>query len=112
MPSDAETVSLHVDLLEHRVRYQAHVRGVQGRVTTRHMDRAKADVAAAFKKVFTEELQKDGGYQVTVKDGEEVPGTLSDDRQHWQSSGVLLPATTYRVTAAMAGSTPSSAATS
>ena len=44
--------------------YNTDVRGVQGRVTTRHMDRAKADVAAAFKKVFTEELQKDGGYQV------------------------------------------------
>ena len=44
--------------------YNTDVRGVQGRVTTRHMDRAKADVAAAFKKIFTEELQKDGGYQV------------------------------------------------
>ena len=44
--------------------YNANVMGVQGRVSTRHMDRAKADVAAAFKKVFTEELQKDGGYQV------------------------------------------------
>ena len=49
--------------------------------------------------------------RVTVKDGGEVPGTLSDDRQHWQSSGVLLPATTYRVTAAMAGSTPEQSAT-
>ena len=44
--------------------YNANVMGVQGRVSTRHMGRAKADVAAAFKKVFTEELQKDGGYQV------------------------------------------------
>lgn len=44
--------------------YNANVRGLQGRVSTQDMDRAKADVAAAFKKVFTEELQKNGGYQV------------------------------------------------
>ena len=51
--------------------------------------------------------------EVTVSDpgGGQVPGTLTDDRQHWQSSGVLLPATTYRVTATMAGSTPERSAT-
>ena len=53
--------------------YNSNVRGVQGRVSTRHMDRAKADVAAAFKKVFTEELQKDGGYQVVES---AAPGVL------------------------------------
>ena len=53
--------------------YNANVRGLQGRVTTQDMDRAKADVAAAFKEVFTEELQKDGGYQVVDNAG---PGVL------------------------------------
>jgi lipoprotein-anchoring transpeptidase ErfK/SrfK len=48
---------------------------------------------------------------VEVEDAGEVPGTLSEDGKHWQSSGVLLPATTYRVTAAMAGSTPEQSAT-
>jgi lipoprotein-anchoring transpeptidase ErfK/SrfK len=52
-----------------------------------------------------------GGVTVTAKGGGEVPGTLSDDGRHWQSSGVLLPATAYRVTAAMTGSTPQLAAT-
>ena len=40
------------------------VAGIQGRVTTQDMDRMKAAVAAEFKKVFTEELQAKGGYQV------------------------------------------------
>jgi lipoprotein-anchoring transpeptidase ErfK/SrfK len=48
---------------------------------------------------------------VTAEDGAEVPGTLSDDARHWQISGPLLPGTTYRVTAAMAGSTPEQATT-
>ena len=52
-----------------------------------------------------------GGVTVTAKGGGEVPGSLSDDGQHWQSSGALLPGTTYRVTAAMAGSTPELSAT-
>lgn len=38
--------------------------GLQGRVTTQDMDRMKAAVAAEFKKVFTEELQNNGGYRV------------------------------------------------
>lgn len=37
------------------------------------MERAKADVAAAFKEVFARELQKDGGYQVVDAVG---PGVL------------------------------------
>lgn len=44
--------------------YNADVGGLQGRVTAKDMDRMKAAVAAEFKKVFTEELQKNGGYQV------------------------------------------------
>lgn len=54
--------------------YNANVRGVQGRVTTKDMDRTKAAVAAAFKEVFTEELQKDGGYQVVDA---AAPGVLT-----------------------------------
>ena len=54
--------------------YNANVSGLQGRVTTRDMDRMKEGVAAAFKKVFTEELQKDGGYQVVDAAG---PGVLT-----------------------------------
>ncbi len=44
--------------------YNNNVAGLQGRVSTQDMDRTKAAVAAAFKKVFTEELQTKGGYQV------------------------------------------------
>jgi lipoprotein-anchoring transpeptidase ErfK/SrfK len=49
--------------------------------------------------------------KVTAKGGGEVPGTLSEDGRHWQSSGVLLPGTTYRVTTAMTGSSPQLSAT-
>ncbi len=35
-----------------------------GRVTTKDMERIKAGVAAEFKKIFTQELQDKGGYQV------------------------------------------------
>jgi hypothetical protein len=44
--------------------YNNDVGGIQGRVSTADMDRMKAAVAAEFKKVFTEELQTKGGYQV------------------------------------------------
>lgn len=44
--------------------YNNSVAGVQGRVTTEDMDRMKAAMAAEFKKVFTEELQTKGGYEV------------------------------------------------
>lgn len=43
--------------------YNEDALGLQDRVSSQDMDRMKAGVAAAFKKVFTEELQK-GGYQV------------------------------------------------
>jgi lipoprotein-anchoring transpeptidase ErfK/SrfK len=48
---------------------------------------------------------------VTVKGGGEVPGTLSEDGRHWQSTGALLPARTYRVKAALVGSAPEHSAT-
>ncbi len=38
--------------------------GLDGRVTTADMDRIKAALAAEFKKVFAQELQKNGGYEV------------------------------------------------
>ena len=41
---------------------------------------------------------------VTTADGQAVAGALSDDRQHWQTSGTLLPGTTYDVRATMTGS--------
>ena len=48
---------------------------------------------------------------VTSADGDEVAGTLSDDRQEWQSTGVLLPGTAYDVTATMTGSNEAQPAT-
>ena len=44
----------------------------KSRVSTRDMDRMKADVAAAFKEVFTEELQTNGGYEVVDTAGPDV----------------------------------------
>lgn len=44
--------------------YNANTAGIQGRVSTQDMDRMKAAVAAAFKKVFSEELGKKDGYKV------------------------------------------------
>lgn len=44
--------------------YNNDVAGIQRRVSTQDMDRMKAAVAAEFKKVFTEELQTKGGYQI------------------------------------------------
>lgn len=38
--------------------------GAGNRVTTKDMDRIKADLAAEFKKIFTDELQTKGGYEV------------------------------------------------
>ena len=56
-----------------------------------------------------------GEVTVTTPDGQDVAGSLSDDRQHWQSSGTLLPGTTYTVRATMTGSadpTPESSTSS
>lgn len=44
--------------------YNNNVAGLQGRVSKDDMERIKADVAAEFTRVFTEELQTKGGYQV------------------------------------------------
>jgi hypothetical protein len=44
--------------------YNSNTSGLQGRVSTADMDRMKAAVGAEFKKVFTKELQKGGGYEV------------------------------------------------
>jgi lipoprotein-anchoring transpeptidase ErfK/SrfK len=41
---------------------------------------------------------------VTTTDGQNVAGALSDDRRHWQTSGALLPGTTYDLRATMTGS--------
>lgn len=41
--------------------------GLQGQVTTHDMDRMKTAVAAEFKKIFSDALQKNGGYQVVEK---------------------------------------------
>ncbi len=38
--------------------------GLDGRVTDKDVERIKTELAAEFKKVFAEELQKNGGYQV------------------------------------------------
>ncbi len=44
--------------------YNDDTAGLEGRVTTANMERIKAALAAEFKKVFTKELEKNGGYQV------------------------------------------------
>ncbi len=44
--------------------YNEDVVGLQGRVTQSDMDRIKKEVAAEFRRVFTEELQTKGGYQI------------------------------------------------
>lgn len=38
--------------------------GLEGRVTDKDVERIKSDLAAEFKKVFVDELQNKGGYQV------------------------------------------------
>jgi hypothetical protein len=44
--------------------YNRSVVGIEGRVSDQDVERMKADLAKEFKKVFSEELQKNGGYQV------------------------------------------------
>ena len=41
---------------------------------------------------------------MTSAGGQDVAGAISDDRRHWQTSGALLPGTTYAVRATMTGS--------
>ena len=45
-----------------------------------------------------------GEVSVTSAGGQDVAGALSEDRRHWQTSGALLPGTTYAVRATMTGS--------
>ena len=53
-----------------------------------------------------------GEVTVTSAGGQDVAGTLSDDRQHWASSGTMLPGTTYAVRATMTGSADTDPVTS
>ena len=53
-----------------------------------------------------------GEVTVTSAGGQDVAGAISDDRQHWQSSGTLLPGTTYAVRATMTGSADTDPVTS
>ncbi len=53
-----------------------------------------------------------GEVAVTSAAGQDVDGAISDDRQHWQSSGTLLPSTTYTVRATMTGSADTDPVTS
>lgn len=54
--------------------YNNNVMGLQGRVSTEDMDRMKSGLAAEFKKVFTQELEKNGGYNVVAAD---APGAAN-----------------------------------
>ena len=49
---------------------------------------------------------------VTTAGGQDVSGAISDDLRHWQTSGTLLPGTTYDVRATMTGSTDTDPVTS
>lgn len=53
--------------------YNQDATGVRGRVSSQDIDRMKTAVAAEFKKVFSQELQKNDGYQVVA---EATPTTL------------------------------------
>ena len=44
--------------------YNASRMGLEGRVSDKDVERMKTDLAAEFKKVFVDELQNKGGYQV------------------------------------------------
>jgi hypothetical protein len=46
--------------------------GLEGRVSDKDIERMKAGLAAEFKKVFTDELQNKGGYQVVTTAGPDV----------------------------------------
>jgi hypothetical protein len=46
--------------------------GLEGRVSDKDVERMKAGLAAEFKKIFTEELQDKGGYQVVTTAGPDV----------------------------------------
>lgn len=52
--------------------YNEDVVGLEQRVTTEDMDRIKKEVAEEFRKVFTEELEKKGGYPIVDNAAEDV----------------------------------------
>ena len=52
--------------------YNASRRGLEGRVSDKDVERMKTGLAAEFKKVFTDELQNKGGYQVVDKAAPDV----------------------------------------
>ena len=53
-----------------------------------------------------------GEVSVTSAGGQDMAGALSEDRRHWQTSGALLPGTTYAVRATMTGSADTDPVTS
>ena len=52
--------------------YNEEVIGLERRVTTKDMDRIKKQVAGEFNKVFTKELQTEGGYQIVNNAADDV----------------------------------------
>jgi len=52
--------------------YNRDQRDPSRRIKDSDLDRAKTDLQKSFKKIFTEELQKDGRYQVTDSGGPDV----------------------------------------
>ena len=52
--------------------YNRDAVGLDGRVKDSDVERIKTELAAEFRKVFTEELTKNGGYEVVDTDGPDV----------------------------------------
>ena len=52
--------------------YNRSRRGLDGRVSDKDVERMKTGLAAEFKKIFTDELQTKGGYQVVTTAGPDV----------------------------------------
>jgi hypothetical protein len=52
--------------------YNRSRRGLEGRVSDTDIERMKTGLAAEFRKIFTDELQNEGGYQVVTTAGADV----------------------------------------
>ena len=52
--------------------YNRDVVGLDGRVSDSDVEKVKTALAAEFRKIFTEELQKNGGYEIVDTDGADV----------------------------------------
>jgi hypothetical protein len=52
--------------------YNAQARGMGQRVSKKDMERIQRDLAAEFRKVFTKELETDGGYEIVDEGAEDV----------------------------------------